>query len=469
MQLGQLSNSQWQRLQQAADDLVAAWERDGEARLETFLPPPSDPLRAYVLHELIKTDLDLRWRHGHAIRLEEYLAHYPELGNVDGMSASLIYEEYRARHLHGDKPTVGSYQGRFPRQFSELRQLAQEGVARHPDRHADHTMVSDPSAATALSFEKLVPVPGYKVLNHLGSGGMGHVWKAEAPGGVEVAVKVVFRPQEHAEAQREREALELIKCLRHPFLLRTQAFWALEDRIVMVMDLADDSLRDRLRECRAAGSDAIPVDELLVYFQEAAEALDFLHANQVQHRDVKPDNVLRIGNHAVLADFGMARVLSGRRLSTATGCGTPPYMAPECWHDKVSPHSDQYSLACSYVEMRLARRIFPSRELRDLMLDHLEHWPNLDPLPIPEQRVLLKALAKEPEQRFASCKEFLTALEQACKHGTMIPTAALPTIPTTHGKEAARRTRWHGMPWLVFGAAILLAIVAVVWAWVVDR
>src|SRR5439155_22739302 len=57
LQLGHLSNSQWQRLQQAADDLVAAWERDGAARLDDFLPPASDPLRPYVLQELIKTDL----------------------------------------------------------------------------------------------------------------------------------------------------------------------------------------------------------------------------------------------------------------------------------------------------------------------------------------------------------------------------------------------------------------------------
>src|SRR5439155_12305004 len=118
------------------------------------------------------------------------------------------------------------------------------------------------------------------------------------------------------EAKRELESLELVKKLRHPFLLQTQAFWQFEDRLTIVMELADGSLRDRLKECKAAGLPTIPDAELLSYFREAAEALDFLHRKRVLHRDIKPDNILMLSQHAKLADFGLARVYEHTQRST---------------------------------------------------------------------------------------------------------------------------------------------------------
>src|SRR5262249_22065188 len=151
------------------------------------------------------------------------------------------------------------------------------------------------------------------------------------------------------------------------------------------------------------GREGIPVEELLAYFAEAAEALDFLHKKNVQHRDIKPDNILLLQGHAKVADFGLARLQEGRLLASATSSGTPAYMAPEVWRGKVSHHSDQYSLAATYVELRLGRPLFPSRDLPTLMMDHLQQTPLLAPLPEAEQQVLLKALHKEPAQRYADC------------------------------------------------------------------
>jgi serine/threonine protein kinase len=139
---------------------------------------------------------------------------------------------------------------------------------------------------------------------------------------------------------------------------------------------------------------------------ETAEALDFLHAQQVIHRDIKPTNLLRLQGHAKVGDFGLARLFP-RGKETATFCGTPRYMAPEVWTGAVSVHTDQYSLAATCIEMCVGQRLPPAGQ-RD--------GGSLLPsggLSEAEQRLLRKALAQGPDQRFPSCLDFVRALREA--------------------------------------------------------
>ncbi len=395
--LGTLQSGDWQRLQEYADRFEEAWQAAETVDLNQFLPPAGDVLRAVVAAELVKSELEIRCRKGQSVRLEDYLRRFPELASSSGVVARLLYEEYRVRQLFGDRPELTTFRQRFPDHFGDLEKLA----------------LAQPVKAPATANAKYLPFGGgYNLLKRIGSGGFGEVWLAEAPGGIKAAVKVLFRPVDHEEARRETQAIDLMKELRHPFLLQPQAYWASEDRIYVVMELADGSLRDRLKECRQEGQSGIPLPELLRYFREAADALDFLHGKHVQHRDIKPENILLIQRHAKVADFGLARAQDSR-LVTASGSGTPFYMAPEVWRGKSSTHSDQYALAVTYVELRLDRRPFSSRELAQLMFDHLEATPDLEPLPEAEQVVLRKALAKDAENRYETCGAFVRALELA--------------------------------------------------------
>src|SRR6516164_8330053 len=116
---GALAEHDWQRLEELADRFTAAWEEAPPADLAAFLPDASDPLRRAALQELIQTELEIRWRRGRGRGLEAYLEQFPELGPASGLPAALVYEEYRVRRLHGDRPELADYQRRFPAQWPE--------------------------------------------------------------------------------------------------------------------------------------------------------------------------------------------------------------------------------------------------------------------------------------------------------------------------------------------------------------
>src|SRR5262249_8257024 len=126
-----------------------------------------------------------------------------------------------------------------------------------------------------------------------------------------------------------------------------------------------------------------------------------------------PQNLLHLKGYAKVADFGLARGHEQSIVTVGAEVGTPMFMAPEVWKQKVSLHSDQYSLAASYVQARLGRPLFDGHALHELFDQHTHETPDLDPLPEAEQRVLLRALAKKPEGRYPNCQAFARALREA--------------------------------------------------------
>jgi serine/threonine protein kinase len=311
---------------------------------------------------------------------------------------------------------------------------------------------------------------GYRLLELLGRGAYGEVWRAEAPGGVKVAIKVLYLEVKPAEAKRELAALHSMMQLRHPYLLSLQAIFYHGDSIFVVMELADGSLRSRLNSCRVQGQPGIPVTELLRYMQEAAEAIDFLHADGkdgVVHRDIKPDNILLLSGHAKVADYGLARILEQQQtVRTDSVLGTPAYMAPETWEGTVGPRSDQYGLAATYAELRCGRRPFEATNRHQWPYIHLNQPPNLEGIPKAERLVLEKALAKKSDDRYRTCGEFAEALVRAAKNESASTTEALPhpDKPSEPGEEqTARRDRKVIM--LIVAAIVVCSIFVVVFAY----
>src|SRR5438128_10308486 len=173
------------------------------------------------------------------------------------------------------------------------------------------------------------PIPGYKLIERLGGGGFGEVWKAEAPGGLFKAIKFVYGDLQTAgeadgcRAEQELKALSRVKSVHHPFILSLERYDIIDGQLLIVMELADRTLYDRFKESRSQGLPGIPRGELLSYMEETAEALDLMNTQyQLQHLDIKPQNLFLVYNHVKVADFGLVKDLEGLA-ATGTGGVTP--------------------------------------------------------------------------------------------------------------------------------------------------
>ena len=255
-------------------------------------------------------------------------------------------------------------------------------------------------------------LPGYVLRERIGCGGYGEVWSAVAPGGLLKAVKFVYGREEDAWASRELKSLRHAKALRHPFLLTLERIEIVDGHLVVVMELAESNLKLRLREARRAGLPGIPRDELLGYLHEAAEALDYLwESHSLQHLDVKPENLLLVGRHVKVGDFGLLKQLRDTSVSVISGL-TPAYASPEVFDGKPGPRSDQYSLAIVYQELATGALPFRGQSAAALAAQHVHGEPDLSGLAPHERFAIGKALSRDPARRFGSCRELIARLAQ---------------------------------------------------------
>jgi WD40 repeat protein/serine/threonine protein kinase len=252
------------------------------------------------------------------------------------------------------------------------------------------------------------PIPGYRLVRLLGCGGFGSVWRASGPGGFDVALKFVSLTAEMGAV--EQRALDAVRAVRHPNLLALFGAWQRDGMLIVAAELADGTLLDRFRTATASGLPGIPRDELLEHLGDAARGLDHLHEAGVQHRDVKPQNLLLVGGRVKVGDFGLAVALDGGGTGHS-GRLTPAYAAPEFFEGATAAQSDQYALAATYCHLRGGRPPFGGT-VGAVLAGHLCGQPDLTMLPEPERPVVARALARRPQERWPACLDFVTALTQ---------------------------------------------------------
>ncbi|MEI7686048.1 MAG: bifunctional serine/threonine-protein kinase/formylglycine-generating enzyme family protein [Planctomycetota bacterium] len=288
------------------------------------------------------------------------------------------------------------------------------------------------------------PVEGYVLESALGRGGFGEVWKAIGHGGFHVAIK--FVNLEGGLADTELRSLDAMKNLRHPHLISSFGAWRKGNSLILAMELADRSLMDRLTEAIDSGEVGIPKKELLAYMEEAARGLDFLnaprhtigdkHEMSLQHRDIKPQNLLLVGGSVKLGDFGLLRALESSSTGH-TGSMTLAYAPPEFVKGKTSIHSDQYSLAITYCHLRGGRVPFTGNYAQ-IMNGHLRGAPDLSMLPANERPTVARALAKDPSNRWPSCQAFVRRVSN--------PQAPLTVLEAATLRAGKLETKQHATP-----------------------
>jgi eukaryotic-like serine/threonine-protein kinase len=258
----------------------------------------------------------------------------------------------------------------------------------------------------------------YRLIRLLGQGGFAEVYLAEHLHlGTQAAIKVLTTRLMNDEFETFRGEARTIARLEHPHIVRVLDYGVQDDMPFLVMSYAPGgSLRSR----HPKGTQ-LPLDTIVSYIKQVADALQYAHNEKLIHRDIKQTNML-LGrrNEVLLTDFGLAIIIQstgGQQVREAAG--TIAYMAPEQIQGHPVPASDQYALGVVVYEWLCGERPFHG-SFAEMLSQHLFVAPpslceKVPAIPSVIEHVVLKALAKDPSERFASVQDFALALEEASR------------------------------------------------------
>jgi serine/threonine-protein kinase len=306
----------------------------------------------------------------------------------------------------------------------------------------------------------------YDIERELGAGGMATVYLAnDIRHQRQVAVKVLKPDLANALGpDRFLREIRIAANLNHPHILALFDSGEADGFLYYVMPyISGNTLRDRIDK-----EGELPVREAVRVIREVADALAFAHSQGVVHRDIKPDNVMLAGNHAIVADFGVAKAVSeatGRDKLTTAGValGTPAYMAPE--QATADPHVDHradiYALGALAYELLSGRTPFLGHTPQAVLAAHVTEQPDpvrkhRDQVSMEVDAVVMKCLAKKPADRWQTADEMLPHLETlGTPSGGLTPTDTRPYQAAT-----GAATPISGMRRVLLGAVAAVVIVA---------
>jgi len=271
------------------------------------------------------------------------------------------------------------------------------------------------------------PLNGYVIRRGLGMGGFGEVYFAVSDSGKEVALKRIHRNLD-VEVRGASHCLNL----RHPNLVGLYDIRQedAEQAWIVMEYIAGESLMDRLDR----NPTGLPTSEVLQLFGQMAAGVQYLHEQGIVHRDLKPANVFIENDWIKIGDYGLSKFISASRRGGQTeSVGTFHYMAPEIGKGEYGKEIDIYSLGIMLYELLTGKVPFEGESSQEIILKHLTADPDVSILPLPFRSVVLKALAKDPSQRYSSVSAMLEPLGISIdKNGMATGHPVIQNPNTTH-------------------------------------
>lgn len=290
---------------------------------------------------------------------------------------------------------------RARRQFEKTMPIA--SAAKRKEKRAVKPVTGDTGMAN---------IPGYRILEQIGEGGMSRVYLAEDARTGQRLVLKVFDPR---LSRDERELILFLKEtgiiseLDTPYVVRIFDHGVTDHHAFIAMEhLPGGDLKERIK----AG---IAPSRALSILLQMCQALDAVHRAGIVHRDLKPQNVMfRGGDRLVLVDFGISKLHGSTTIIQGNSLGTPAYFSPEQVMARSIDHrSDLYSAGAIFYEMLTGRRPFYATEMTELLRMHLEDPPPPLPTAVAEfQDLIDRLMAKDPAQRFQSAADVIAHLRR---------------------------------------------------------